>query len=1064
VSSAPSRLLGSLICLAAVAGGTQATAQAARTEPLSRAGVTARNAVTDGRYVRVDLRLERRAQIRLQVLDGGRVRATATATLAKGRHVEPLRLRGRVPRGRRLKLRVTARAGSRSGGGDIALAVVTSSLTNRAPTAVADALTVAEDASATALAVTANDFDIGGGAVAVESVAPAGRGTSVLSGGTVTYTPPPNTCGTDSFSYTLGGGSSATVNVTVTCVDDPPTATRDTATVAINSSATAIDVLANDRDFDGGPKTIVEVDAQLVQGTVAITGDGTGLTYQPNPGYCNEPGSEPDDLFTYTLNGGEVATVSVVVNCADSPADAVDDVVTVDQGANAARLDVLANDTDVDGNAIEITGVEANNSRGVVGIVQGSPDTIAYTPTAAYCNDPPGLQFATFSYFVNGGDIASVTVTVTCAAPPADPDYRTAVLNDKPSAYWPLDETTGSTARDRTKPAEDGTFSGDAGVDRAGPMKSMRSTYFGGESGYVNLATTPARPAEWAVEAWFRSTGAFADSARGMTIFRSWSGRYGIRLMPSSGAVRVDADGTDGSAYVVTPEGRDYLDGQWHHVVATQDATRLRLYVDGSQAGSTAAVGATRDSSFAAIGRYANEDTGHFRGYLAQVALYGKALSPGRVAVHHNLVAAERLSQPPPASAPCPQRRDGTEIIVTCGFTGSEQSFVPGVFRGIVARVTAWGGAGGDDNCGGPGDPATRTCTYGGGGSATRVETQIALTATAYRIAVGGAGGAAGGRHRCAPLPGSGGYNGGSEGGHSLNTGRTNCGSALVEYNQYAGGGGGATVLADPSNRRELIIAGGGGGAGDATSQAELNNPAGRGGGFGGLTVDPKAPLGSAIAQRWSAGIWVNGGTGGDGRVYSSFPEPGYGGGAGATISGPGAGGAKPVARGAQGDGGAAGVGSQGGAGGNQPANGSGVNGGGGGGGGAFGGGGGAGHGGGGGAGASMVARDATSNPVLSAQTGGGHGGLVIRILDGGQVLGSAQVRCGATGRARRIQVLNVPCTTARAVARGFLARRRVSGFTCTVRRDRFGRGVTCRKGKRTAPLKRRVTFRLRTR
>jgi hypothetical protein len=68
--------------------------------------------------------------------------------------------------------------------------------------------------------------------------------------------------------------------------------------------------LANDTDVDGGPKAIEDV-TQPVNGTVVVTGGGTGLTYQPDPGFC---GATPN-TFTYTLNGGDRATVSVTVRC-----------------------------------------------------------------------------------------------------------------------------------------------------------------------------------------------------------------------------------------------------------------------------------------------------------------------------------------------------------------------------------------------------------------------------------------------------------------------------------------------------------------------------------------------------------------------------------------------------------------------------------------------------------------------------------------------------------------------------------------------------------------------------
>src|SRR4029450_13453341 len=61
------------------------------------------------------------------------------------------------------------------------------------------------------------------------------------------------------FTYTVSDGSTtdtATVTVTVTGRADDPTAVADSATVAEGAAATAIDVLANDTDPDGGPKTI----------------------------------------------------------------------------------------------------------------------------------------------------------------------------------------------------------------------------------------------------------------------------------------------------------------------------------------------------------------------------------------------------------------------------------------------------------------------------------------------------------------------------------------------------------------------------------------------------------------------------------------------------------------------------------------------------------------------------------------------------------------------------------------------------------------------------------------
>ena len=92
--------------------------------------------------------------------------------------------------------------------------------------------------------------------------------------------------------------------MTVTCADDAPVAVDDSATVAEDAAATAIDVLANDTDVDGGPKTDRLGDTDPANGTVVITGGGTGLTYQPDPDYCNNPPGTTPDTFTYTLAPG----------------------------------------------------------------------------------------------------------------------------------------------------------------------------------------------------------------------------------------------------------------------------------------------------------------------------------------------------------------------------------------------------------------------------------------------------------------------------------------------------------------------------------------------------------------------------------------------------------------------------------------------------------------------------------------------------------------------------------------------------------------------------------------
>ena len=87
-------------------------------------------------------------------------------------------------------------------------------------------------------------------------------------------------------------------------------APTDFPAIVQGSGPTAIPVLANDQDKQAGPLTITSV-TQGTKGTVAITGGGTGLTYDPT-GFATGT-----DSFRYTITDNQSrsnsATVVVVI-------------------------------------------------------------------------------------------------------------------------------------------------------------------------------------------------------------------------------------------------------------------------------------------------------------------------------------------------------------------------------------------------------------------------------------------------------------------------------------------------------------------------------------------------------------------------------------------------------------------------------------------------------------------------------------------------------------------------------------------------------------------------------
>jgi hypothetical protein len=175
---------------------------------------------------------------------------------------------------------------------------------NDPPAANNDALTVMEDSGATVVDVLANDSsapDTGETLTVTAVTQPAAGGTVTLAGGVVSFTPAANFSGTTAFTYTIsdgnGGTATATVTVTVTAVNDPPVANNDTLTVAEDSGATVVSVLANDSTApDTGETLTVTAVTQPANGTVTQTGGVVRFTPAAN--------FSGTTTFTYTISDG----------------------------------------------------------------------------------------------------------------------------------------------------------------------------------------------------------------------------------------------------------------------------------------------------------------------------------------------------------------------------------------------------------------------------------------------------------------------------------------------------------------------------------------------------------------------------------------------------------------------------------------------------------------------------------------------------------------------------------------------------------------------------------------
>ncbi len=312
---------------------------------------------------------------------------------------------------------------------DQATVTITVENVNDDPVARDDVATVAEDSVDNRIDVLANDddgVDEGETLTVVDVMTPAGfRGSASVSpdGLAVLYTPAPDFFGNETFEYRIsdgnGGFATAQVDVTVTPVNDDPTANDDNVTVQ-EDTVTDIDVLANDTfaPDEGETLTITDVgfggtSGQTEQGgTVSIVGGQ--VRYEPPADFFGT------DRFGYSItdgNGGsDSANVTVTVENVNDPPEAVADPtpgsgekILAIKDFTDQEIDVLANDTPGPGGetgTLTIVDVGTPSQGGTVAIAPGG-DRLLYSPQTGFT----GVE--TFTYTVSDGELtSSTTVTV----------------------------------------------------------------------------------------------------------------------------------------------------------------------------------------------------------------------------------------------------------------------------------------------------------------------------------------------------------------------------------------------------------------------------------------------------------------------------------------------------------------------------------------------------------------------------------------------------------------------------------------------------------------------------
>lgn len=276
--------------------------------------------------------------------------------------------------------------------------------TNRLPITQDDSFLATRNGGASMIDVLANDRDDDGHPLTITGLTQPAAGSVENFGELVSFTPATDFDGDTEFTYTVsdGQGGEATATVRINVINNPPTVANDSATTQMNQSV-SIDVLANDSDPNGDTLTLTGL-STVVNGSVEI--QNGQVLYQPNDGFLGR------DNFTYTVRdvagATALATVTVLVSYPNNPPIANDDFL-IDRYRPRYTVNVLANDSDPDGDSLVITRLE-NLPPKTVGKYQISTPNIIFS-------SGPGWDRGkvTITYFISDGrgGTASAELSIT---------------------------------------------------------------------------------------------------------------------------------------------------------------------------------------------------------------------------------------------------------------------------------------------------------------------------------------------------------------------------------------------------------------------------------------------------------------------------------------------------------------------------------------------------------------------------------------------------------------------------------------------------------------------------
>ncbi|MDV7340544.1 cadherin-like domain-containing protein [Terasakiella sp. A23] len=279
-----------------------------------------------------------------------------------------------------------------------------------------DSVTLSEDGSST-ISVLANDTIIDGATVSAIST-PSNGSVTLNNDNTITYSPTANYNGSDSFTYTVtdedGETQSATVNLTVTAVNDAPVA-GDQVSLSTNEDTpltiTTTQLLGSSSDVDNDSLSIANFTIQSGNGSLVQNEDGVSWVYTPA---ANDDSAV---TFSYDVSDGSLSdstTATITVNAVnDAPTV---NTVSLSNGTEASsytltETTLLANSSDIESDALTVTAVTGGSN---LTITQTTNDPESGAKRWTITSSEEGAETITFTVS-DGTNSVNQTATITFA-------------------------------------------------------------------------------------------------------------------------------------------------------------------------------------------------------------------------------------------------------------------------------------------------------------------------------------------------------------------------------------------------------------------------------------------------------------------------------------------------------------------------------------------------------------------------------------------------------------------------------------------------------------------------